>query len=324
VTCWGITGGSAGMAAQVKALASAIGIVPEMKNASMRAAFSWMPVKFYPGRIDKHVLAYGLTRSSERMDPPWPDLVISCGRQGAMIALGLKARIKGEANTRFIHLQDPHINPKYFDLMVTVDHDRLRGPNVLTTHYALHNVTPQALEWAATHFKRQFATYSKPHIAVLLGGSTHRYELDGNAMQSIIASLLQTLARTSGSLLITPSRRTGEENIELLRHAFSGNPRVYVYDMVKENPYMGLLALADEIIVTNDSNNMMSEAYATGKPIYILPLPGHTGSKPLRFAERMIADGIARPLGSNFDEWAYEVKDEMGPLAAEIKRRLGL
>ncbi len=87
---------------------------------------------------------------------------------------------------------------------------------------------------------------------------------------------------------------------------------------------MGMLALAETIIVTNDSVNMMSEAHATGKPLYILPLPGHANTKPARFAETLIRSGIARPLGSKLENWNYPVEDEMARLAAEVKAALGL
>ena len=93
---------------------------------------------------------------------------------------------------------------------------------------------------------------------------------------------------------------------------------------LKKNPYMGMLALADYVIVTNDSVNMMSEAAATGKPVYIMSLPGHSGTKQARFADGLIHDGIARPLAGKLESWHYEVSDEMEKLAAEVKRRLAL
>ena len=43
-----------------------------------------------------------------------------------------------------------------------------------------------------------------------------------------------------------------------------------------ENPYLALLALADAIVVTADSANMVGEAAATGAPILVFePSGGH-------------------------------------------------
>lgn len=309
---WGIAE-TAGMASQARALALALGCTPEMKTLPVKAPWGWLPNLIYAtslgGLIFKHFVA-------RDVHPPYPELVISCGRRASMAALGLK-QIIGNGNTKFIHIHDPCVPLKCFDLVVTVDHDKLSGPNVIKTRFALHAVTPAALAQAREHFAPRFADYPKPLIAVLLGGTTHHYNFTPEAMAQVIAAL----QRLPGSLLITPSRRTGEENIAMLKAAFAGNPRVYIYDG-GENPYLGLLALADYLIVTSDSVNMMSEAAATGKPLYILPLPGHRNTKQARFAANLIREGIARPLGEKLEKWDYKIENEMEWLAQEVRQRL--
>ena len=106
------------------------------------------------------------------------------------------------------------------------------------------------------------------------------------------SSLEDYRQKSGATLLVTPSRRTGEVQTAMLQSAFP-MPGAYVYDGKGENPYLGLLALADTIIVTDDSVNMMTEACATGKPVYILPLPGHRDTKPARFAKGLIDQGFA-------------------------------
>jgi mitochondrial fission protein ELM1 len=39
-----------------------------------------------------------------------------------------------------------------------------------------------------------------------------------------------------------------------------------------DNPYFGVLSLADALVVTSDSVAMLSEAAATGRPVYIFDL----------------------------------------------------
>ncbi len=313
--CWGITPGAAGMVAQVKALALALGVVPEMKEITVK-----QPWAALPNAIHAEVLKPWIPRY---VSPPLagerPDLVISCGRRGAIAAMGLRA-----PGTRVIHIQDPQCSARHFDLVVAMEHDKIRGDNVITTRFALHSVTPDALEKAKTQFLPYFAAYARPYVSVLLGGSTNKYTLTESAMQGVIAMLKRVLDKTSGSLLITPSRRTGEKNIALLKAAFARNPRVYIYGGTGDNPYMGMLALADYLIVSNDSVNMMTDAYATGKPLYLLPLPGHEGTKPAAFGAGLVRDGIARLAGESLEVWDYPVKDEMVALAGEIKKRLNL
>ena len=43
------------------------------------------------------------------------------------------------------------------------------------------------------------------------------------------------------------------------------------------NPYFAFLAASDIIFVTQDSTNMLTEAYATTAPVYRLNMAGQTG-----------------------------------------------
>jgi mitochondrial fission protein ELM1 len=321
-SCWGITDGTAGMTSQVRALAQALGVTLDLKMLPIKKPWDWVPNIAYAtplgGIIFKHFIAFG-----DVLNPPYPDVIISCGRRASMAALGLKAYIKSkkpERMPRFIHIHHPCVPLKCFDLVVTVDHDKLDGANVLKTRFALHSITPATLAEAKQKFAPRFAAYPEPRLAVLLGGTTNAYDFTVEAM----AQVVMTLQRLPGSLLITPSRRTGDANISMLKAVFASNPRVYIYDEVEENPYMGMLALAETIVVSNDSVNMMTDAAATGKPVYILNLPGHKETKQARFAEGLIKDGIARPLTGKIESWSYQAGNEMEKLAEEIKRRLAL
>src|SRR3546814_20453175 len=84
-----------------------------------------------------------------------------------------------------------------------------------------------------------------------------------------LAGQLATLARDGWGLMITPSRRTGRRNEEILRRALAGLP-AEIWDGAGENPYFGSLALADHVVVTGDSVNMVSEAASTGKPVHVV------------------------------------------------------
>ena len=320
MSVWGITSGNAGMVAQVRALAWALNKDIEIKNVNINKYLSWIPNVVYD-KIKPYIFPYFIDKESDPLTPPWPEMVISCGRRAAIVAMGLR-QIIPEGTTKFIHIQDPLADPDNFDIVIAMEHDDITGPNVIKTRYALHTITNERLKEAATHFARVFSSYPRPYISVLLGGSTNKYTLVKETMAQVIVALTQLLQNTEGSLLITPSKRTGDENIAMLKASFAGNPRVYIYDFVSENPYMGLLGLADTIVVSNDSVNMMSEARATGKPIYILPLPGHHFTKPAHFASLMITGGVARPLGSILESWTYPVADDMKMLVGEIRSKL--
>jgi len=81
---WALHDGKAGMASQVLGLAEATGFPFVEKRLAIRFPWSALPpalwfVPFYAARQD----GAGLT-------PPWPDLVIACGRNAAVPALAIK------------------------------------------------------------------------------------------------------------------------------------------------------------------------------------------------------------------------------------------
>ncbi|NBO19327.1 MAG: hypothetical protein EBV03_08910 [Proteobacteria bacterium] len=318
---WGITDGSAGMQAQIKALAAAMGQPVEMKKIDIKKPFAWLPNSVHAALWPHSIVPGKLTAGSDALIAPWPKLVVSCGRRGALAAMSLRKHTPPH-QPLYVNIQDPQMDPRLFDVVIAMAHDRLKGENVIVAEYALHAVTPEALAQAKVKFTPRFASYAAPRVAVLLGGSTNKYTLTEKGMAQVIAQLKAVLAMQPCSLLITPSRRTGEKNIAALRAAFAGEARVYIYDFVEENPYMGLLALADHIIVTDDSVNMMTEAQATGAPVHLLGLPGHKNTKPARFGQMLEKKGSARALAAKLERWSYTPSDEMQKLVKKLELKL--
>ncbi len=318
--CWGFAA-TTGMEAQVRALAESLEFEVQMKEAEVKPPFVWLPNSVYAAGLDRFVVPNLLAEGSDVLQAPWPDVVISCGRRPAMVALGLRRKM-GASAAKFIHIQDPHVSSKHFDAVVAMQHDAISGDNVIKTRFALHTITPEKLWAAQEKFQPIFASYPKPFVSILIGGSTNKYHFTHAAMHELITSLRVIQAKTEGTLLITVSGRTGDENTRILKDVFGDNRRVHIYDGIGQNPYMGMLALAETIFVTNDSVNMMSEVAATGKPLYILPLAGHTNTKPSRFADRLIYDGVARFFTGKIEKWNYDAGNEMKALAVQIRQRL--
>ena len=66
-----------------------------------------------------------------------------------------------------------------------------------------------------------------------------------------------------------------------------------MWDESGENPYLGILALADRLIVTGESISMISEALVTGRPVHVLPLEGH-GERHDAFLTRIVESRMVR------------------------------
>jgi mitochondrial fission protein ELM1 len=216
-----------------------------------------------------------------------------------------------------VQLQDPVISPTSFDLVIVSGHDQLHGTNVLRARGALHRVTTNILHAAAEKLKSQVAHLPKPSIAVLIGGSNAVYHLTPKEMKPLAIQLRALVKTTGGSLLITPSRRTGVENLAVLQDVLEGTP-AFIWDGEGENPYFGILGLADYILVTCDSVNMVSEAATTGKPVYVIDLPGGS-PKFRRFHEAMFEGGFARPFEGVLETWAYDPLNDVGKIAERVR-----
>ena len=91
--------------------------------------------------------------------------------------------------------------------------------------------------------------------------------------------------------------------------------------MAGDNPYFGLLALADAIVVTEDSVSMVSEAVATAAPVLLAALPGR--SRRIRqFTRFLQEDGRLRPFAGRLDLWPVAPIDDTQAAADEMRRRL--
>src|ERR1044071_9487110 len=140
------------------------------------------------------------------LGPPWPDLVIGCGRLSAMPALAIR-RASGGRNFA-AQIQDPRVGRSEFDLLFVPEHDRLRGPRIVVTRGAIHRVTAARLAEA----RRQFpglASLPRPILSVLIGGANRSYRLSLDRLAAIAGAIAGVLRTDGGSALITASRRTG-------------------------------------------------------------------------------------------------------------------
>ena len=221
-----------------------------------------------------------------------------------------------------MQLQNPVIDPSRFDLVVVPRHDGLTGPNVMSTRGGLHRVTPAMMASEAEKLAPQVAHLPSPRIAVLIGGSNAVYKLTPKSRQKILRWIAEAAScATGGSLMVTPSRRTGGENLAAVAKRDRQCVPAYIWDGQGPNPYYGMLGLADYIIATCDSVNMVSEACTTGKPVYVIDLPGGS-EKFKRFHANLRTEGRTRQFAGRLEHWQYIPLDEVKRVAERIKEMM--
>ena len=130
------------------------------------------------------------------------------------------------------------------------------------------------------------------------------------------------MRRDGVGVAITPSRRTDPTATRVLAETLTPLG-AWAWDGSGDNPYFGMLALADAIIVTVDSISMVSEAVATSAPVMLADLPGHSRRNTL-FTKGLLRDGRVRAFAGRLEKWPVQPLDDTPAAAAEMCRRLGL
>jgi mitochondrial fission protein ELM1 len=212
---------------------------------------------------------------SSPLQPPWPDLVISGGMRNEPVGRWIRKQSGGR--TRLVHIGRPWARLDQFDLVITTPQYRLPArDNVLQNTLTLHSVSAERLKAEAGNWTSRFMHLPKPYTGVIVGGNSGPYTLGAKAVESIARQANRMAAQRNGSLLISTSARTPKKVVQVLKQTVSVPHYLYQWHANEEvNPYFGILALSDELIVTADSVSMLSEACATGKPVYMAELGGY-------------------------------------------------
>lgn len=305
---WVLHDGKAGMASQAVGLTEATGFPFAEKRLAIRFPWLCLPPQLWPSPL----AAVG--GGGAPLKPPWPDFVVACGRNAAMPALAVR-RASGERTT-VAQIQNPGVGRGEFDLLVVPAHDRLRGRGIVVTQGAVHRVTLERLDAERGRFP-ELAGLPRPRLGVLLGGSNKAYRLSRHRLCTIASAVADLLRESGGSVLVTPSRRTGAEGLKLVRDRLSGLPAA-IWDGIGDNPYFAYLGLADAFLVTADSISMISEAASTGKPVHILGLDGGN-AKFARFHQQMQQAGITRPFAGRIESWSYPIPDDTARAGAALR-----
>jgi len=307
---WVLHDGKIGMANQVRGLAEALSWPITEKQLAIRAPWRYLPPALWLAP------SVAFDPAGARLEPPWPDVVIACGRNSVAPARLVKRA--SNHRTFWVQVQDPRFARSEIDLIVAPRHDPAPGENVFRTIGAVHRVTEAKLAADAARWAPVFAALPRPLIAVLIGGDNSVYRLTEQSFGALCDRLV-ALAKSGVGLAITPSRRTGNAQRALLEKRLAGLP-AYIWDGSGDNPYFGMLGAADAILVTADSVSMISEAAATGKPVHIVELEGGS-EKFARFHKGMREAGITRPFNGTLEQWHYAPLDDTARAAAEIRLR---
>ena len=305
-----LTQGMHGMISQVEGLAKALNT--DFSHKIVRLSFPWnlIPPKFTP--TSETVLKDKNYIKEEEI----PDLVISCGRKSVIPSILLKKR---NPKIFTIHIQDPKVNLKNFDIIVAPEHDNLNGDNVYSSKGAIHYITESEIHKAKPYLITKIN--SQKVVSLILGGPNKYYSFDEAQLLQIFNKIKSIFVSKGYKVIVIPSMRTPKEiiNFAIKEMGSCG----YVVNKVDKQAYLSAYALANYIVVTCDSTSMISEAATSGKPIFVAHMKIKKNNYRFqRFFELFKQMGITKDLGEKVETWTYNKHNEAQRIALELKDKI--
>ncbi len=302
-----LTQGMHGMISQVEGLARGLKLKYKHQTIKLKPFWNLIPAKFTP--ISENLLTEKFVCDTK--------ILISCGRKSVVPSIALKRRFGKEIFN--IHIQDPRVSTKNFDLIISPEHDNLSGENVIKTKGAIHYLTKKEINENSKHLR--FNKEKKKIITFIIGGPNKFYNFSEDQVHFIFNKIKALFSPDKYKIVVIPSYRTPEIVIKKAFNTFSFN-HIVIKEINKE-AYLSALAIADQIIVTCDSTSMISEAAITGKPIYIAMMkPKKISNRFRKFHSDFNKLGITRNLSESVDNWSYDKLDEINRIVPLIKERM--
>jgi len=302
------------MEVQCVALAEALGLSPIVKRIKLRSLWRFFTPYLRGG------LRYAFRRDGDQLSPPWPNVLIACGRKSIPASLFVRAqsRASGGKGALTIQIQDPAIDLASFELIVAPSHDRLKGANVITSAGSLHRVTSLRLQDEAAKLSPRLTEVAPPYLGVLVGGPNTASNFTAIEATAFARQLAKAAREAGASILLTPSRRTTPEILDAIKAALANSP-AWIWDGTGDNPYFGILGISRYLVVTADSVNMATEAAAAGKPLYVWPIGGRS-AKFDDFHRSLRDRGVARPFDGRLESFASPSTGDMEQVTSMVQK----
>ncbi len=303
-----LTQGMHGMVSQVEGLAKAIGLSYKHQKIELKSFWNLIPPKISP-------ISENLVKNKFVCDCK---VIISCGRKSVIPSIALKKRLGSQIFN--IHVQDPKVSFKHFDLIVSPEHDLLKGENIINTTGAIHYLTKKEINDNSKYLGIE-KDKRKELVAFIIGGPNKYYNYSEKQIYELFNKVKTLFTPDKFKIIVIPSYRTPENILKIAYHTFSINH--HVVKNIDKKAYLSALAISNYIVVTCDSTSMISEAAMTGKPVYIAMMKSFKPTGRFKKFYSQLKDlGITRELEDRIESWSYNSLNEVNRIAPIVKAKM--
>ena len=303
-----LTQGMHGMVSQVEGLAKALGLSYKHQKIELKSFWNLIPPKISP-------ISENLVKNKFVCDCK---IIISCGRKSVIPSIALKKRLGNQIFN--IHIQDPKVSFEHFDLIVSPEHDRLRGENIINTTGAIHYLTKKEINDNSKYLGIE-KDKRKELVAFIIGGPNKYYNYSEKQIHELFNKVKTLFTPDKFKIIVIPSYRTPENILKIAFNTFSINH--HVVKNIDKKAYLSALAISNFIVVTCDSTSMISEAAMTGKPVYIAMMKSFKPTGRFKKFYSQLRDlGITRELEDRVESWSYKSLNEVNRIVPIVKAKM--
>ena len=314
IDAWVISDGTKGMENQSLALAKLLNVNFELVKYNPPYFLKKFPLirKLFISSVKDHLL--------KNKSPP--SFIITTGKRMAGVSIALKFILKDRVKN--IHIQNPKLPFEYFDLLLIPEHDNITAKNVIQTKGALtffnFNELNKFQEREINLIKRS----KKNLVLLMIGGNSKRHKPKNFDYYHLSMKVLEATKNLNCKLLVLLSRRTPLKAAKILNYSFIKHDENFqIVTSTEQNPYPEILQIADYIIVTSDSVNMVSETATLPIPLFVSKFSKETG-KISDFLKNLEDLGISKKFeGQLFHYYKNTLKTNQETIL-KVNKLLGL
>ncbi len=303
-----LTQGMHGMVSQVEGLAKALGLSYKHQKIELKSFWNLVPPRISP-------ISENLVKDKFVCDCK---VIISCGRKSVIPSIALKKRLGNEIFN--VHIQDPKVSFKHFDLIISPEHDNLKGENIINTTGAIHYLTKKEIMDSSQYLEIE-KDKRRELVAFIIGGPNKYYKYSEKQIHELFNKVKTVFTPDKFKIIVIPSYRTPENILKMAFNTFHDDH--HVVKTIDKKAYLSALAISNYIVVTCDSTSMISEAAVTGKPVYIAMMKSF---KPTwrfkKFYSQLRELGITRELRNSVESWSYNRLNEVARIAPTVKAKM--